>query len=388
MNFSNSIRVSSVGSSKFGLFKEKTFEELFLEAFDSMTPVFDKEKIDAVYVGNFSSDHFIGQSHLSPIISNIIGCSPKPVTRVEGACASSALAFIQGLYSIMSGMHKNVLVCGIELMSRCNTKQVTDGLSMALFPDEKEVGLTFPGVFGLLANRYFYEHGCVREDLMNVTIKGHMNAKLNEKAQIRKTIEEIMRSKSPYNNEIDFLSDEKYNPTIADPLHLYDCCPVSDGAVCVLLSYDDCQEGIFVKGFGQGSGKGLSLSSQISSFEATKQASFVAYEMANVISGDIKVAEVHDCFSIAEIIHTEDLGFFEEGEGYKALHKGLTRLGGKIPVNPSGGLKCKGHPVGATGLGQIYEVIKYLYEMNSDIGLTHNLGGTGGTSVVTILERK
>ncbi|MFC2025391.1 thiolase family protein, partial [Chloroflexota bacterium] len=205
-----------------------------------------------------------------------------------------------------------------------------------------------------------------------------------------------------WKNEKEFLRDPRTNPVVAWPMHLYDCCPISDGASCMLLVAEETARNftdnpLYVAGIGQGSGKGLHAAEALTYFEATRYAAKEAYEMSGLKPEDIQFAEVHDCFSIAEIIHIEDLGFFKPGEGYKAVAEGLTRLDSSKPINTSGGLKCKGHPVGATGVGQLYEVWKQLRQeagarqipkKNLRIGAAHNLGGTGGTCTLTILERR
>ena len=203
-------------------------------------------------------------------------------------------------------------------------------------------------------------------------------------------------------DEKDFLRDTRANPPIAWPMHLFDCCPISDGAACILLvaaeiakSFTD--DPLYVAGLGQGSGRALHAADDLTYFEATRCAAREAYDMSGFTPEDIQFAEVHDCFSIAELLHIEDLGFFRSGEGYKAVEEGLTRLDGPKPINTSGGLKCKGHPVGATGAAQLIEVWEQLRNKAgkrqvpiSDlrIGAAHNLGGTGGTCTFTILERR
>jgi acetyl-CoA C-acetyltransferase len=205
-----------------------------------------------------------------------------------------------------------------------------------------------------------------------------------------------------WRDEKEFLRDPGANPVVAWPMHLYDCCPISDGASCVLLVAEEIAKSftdkpLHVVGIGQGSGKGLHAAESLTSFEATRYAAKEAYELSGLKPEDVQIAEVHDCFSIAEILHIEDLGFFKAGEGYKAVEEGLTRLDGSKPINTSGGLKCKGHPVGATGTGQLVEIWKQLRGeagkrqvpiKDLRIGATHNLGGTGGTCTLTILERR
>ncbi len=409
--------VVGAGMSKFGMFSDKDSKYLFAEAFKEMLSTVDKgidpKDIDALYLGNFTNDFFVRQGHWGPIISDLVGLTPKPATRTEGACASSALAFREGVFAIASGFYDVVLVGGVEEMSKRNTEEVTQGLAMGAIPYEVKAGFTFPGVFGAMATAYFAKYGASREHLMNVTIKSHNNGRLNPKAQYSVSIRDIMsqkieRAKSrgesipAWRDEKEFLLDASANPMVAWPMHLYDCCPVSDGASCVLLVAEEIAKSftddpLYVVGMGQGSGKGLHAKEDLTYFEATRYAAQEAYDLSGLKPEDIQIAEVHDCFSIAEIVHIEDLGFFKPGEGYKAVEKGLTRLDGPKPINTSGGLKCKGHPVGATGTGQLVEIWKQLRGEADErqvpindlrIGAAHNLGGTGGTCTLTILERR
>ena len=411
------VAVVGAGMSKFGMFRDRDSKDLFTAAYKEMLASVDKGvdpmEIDALYLGNFSNDFFMHQSHWGPIISDLIGLAPKPATRTEGACASSALAFREGVFAIASGFYDIVLVGGVEEMSKRTTEEVAEGLALATVPYEGDVGFTFPGVFGAIATAYFSKYGATREHLMNITIKSHNNAPLNPKAQFKLSIRDIMNAKiesarekeqpvPEWTNEKDFLRDPRANPVVAWPMHLYDCCPISDGASCMLLVAEEMAKSftddpIFVIGIGQGSGRGLHACDDLTYFEATRYAAQEAYGMSGLKPEDIQFVEVHDCFSIAEILHIEDLGFFKPGEGYLAVEEGLTRLDGPKPINTSGGLKCKGHPVGATGISQMYEVWTQLRckagerqvpIKNLRIGAAHNLGGTGGTCTFTILERR
>ena len=411
------VAVVGAGMSDFGMFKDRGSKDLFVQAFAEMRHSVDKgldpADIQALYIGNFTSDFFIHQSHWAPIISDLIGLAPKPATRTEGACASSALAFREAVFAIASGAYDIVLVGGVEEMSKCTTEAVAEGLALGTSPYEGEVGFTFPGVFGTFATAYFAAYGASRQDLMNITIKSHQNAPLNPKAQIRMSITDIIKDKQDrarvqgkpvpsWTNEKEFLGDPKANPMVAWPMHLFDCCPISDGAACMLLVAEELarnftEKPLFVSGIGQGSGRGLHAMKRLTSMEATRNAAREAYEMSGYGPGDIQFAEVHDCFSIAELIHIEDLGFFKPGDGFKAIADGGTRLDGPMPINTSGGLKCKGHPVGATGIGQLIELWRQLRQeagprqipdRNLRIGAAHNLGGTGGTCTMTILERR
>ena len=410
------VAVVGAGMSKFGMFKDKDSKDLFAEAFNEMLSSvdkgFDPEDIQALYLGNFSNDFFIHQGHWGPIISDLIGLVPKPATRTEGACAASALAFREGVLAIASGFYDIVLVGGVEEMSKRTTEEVTEGLAMAASPYEVKVGFTFPGVFAATATAYFAKYGAAREHLMNVTIKSHNNARLNPKAQFNVSLSDIMNQRierakkrgepiPTWKDEKEFLRDPNTNPVVAWPMHLYDCCPISDGASCMLLVAEEIVKSftdnpLYVVGIGQGSGRALHAKEDLTYFEATRYAAKEAYELSGLKPEDVQIAEVHDCFSIAEIIHL-DLGFFKPGEGFKAVEAGLTRLDGSKPINTSGGLKCKGHPVGATGTAQLFEIWKQLRREAGErqvpikdlrIGAAHNLGGTGGTCTFTILERR
>ena len=411
------VAMVGAGMSKFDMFIDRDSKDLFTEAFTEMGASVDKgvdpNDIDALYVGNFTNDFFADQSHWGAILSDSIGLVPKPATRTEGACASSALAFREGVFAIASGFYDVVLVGGVEDMSKGSTEEIAEGLALAAIPYERKAGFTFPGVFGAIATAYFEKYGASREHLMNVTIKSHDNAPLNPKAQYNVSIQDMMASKikrakskggavPDWIDEKDFLADPRANPAIAWPMHLFDCCPISDGAACILLVGEEIAKNftddpLHVAGIGQASGRGLHAADDLTYFEATRYAAKEAYEMSGLTPEDIQFAEVHDCFSIAELLHIEDLGFFKPGEGYKAVEEGLTRLDGPKPINTSGGLKCKGHPVGATGAAQLIEVWEQLRNKAGNrgvpindlrIGAAHNLGGTGGTCTFTILERR
>lgn len=410
------VAVVGAGMSKFGMFPEKDSKDLFVESFldmrKSVDKGFDVKDIDALYLGNFTNDFFVGQSHWGAMMADIMGLAPKPATRVEGACASSALSFREGVLAIASGMADMVLVGGVEQMSTNTTEEIAEGLALAASPYENRAGLTFPAIFGTIATAYFHKYGVDHKALQHVTVKSHENAPFNPKGQIRKTIPDMMAAKKAkaeqrgkpipeWEDEFDFLSDPRANPSIAWPMMLFDCCPISDGAATLLLVAEDIAKDftdtpIRVAGLGQGSGRGLHAAPDLTSMEATKYAAAEAYAMAGITAKDVQFCEVHDCFSIAEIIHTEDLGFFEPGKGHVAVAEGKTKLDGAMPINTSGGLKCKGHPVGATGAAQLVEVWTQLRQQagerqmkdeNLRLGAAHNLGGTGGTCTLTILER-
>ena len=411
------VSIVGAGLSQFGAFPEKDSRDLFVEAFqdmvESMDQGFDIEDIECAYVGNYSSDLFENQGHTAPIVADWLGITPIPITRIENACASSGSALREGVMAIASGMYDVVLVGGMEKMTNLPTEGVTDVLASAadgLY--EVPAGLTFPGIFGAIAKAHMDLYETNLDHLLKVGIKNHDNGALNPKAQFQQTITAMMERRKAraeergqtvpgWQTDMDFLNDAQANPWIAWPLRLYDCAPITDGASCVLLVSDEIAHNftdkpISIAGIGQASGKPLHDSDELTSLSAAKAASQQAYDMAGVTAADIDLAEVHDCFTIAEIVASEDLGFFAPGEGPRAVDEGRTALGGDHPINTSGGLKAKGHPVGASGVGQVIEIYHQLRgeagarqvkKANPTVGLTHNVGGTGGTCVVNILRR-
>ena len=400
-----------------GAFPDKVTRDLFVEAFRdlcaSVDKGFDPRDIQATYIGNCSSDLFEGQSHTAPLMTSWIGLAPRPATRVEDACASSGVALRQGILAIASGLYDIVLVGGIEKMTALPTEKVTDVLGTAgdtLY--EIPAGFTFPGFYAAMATAYLDRYDAPTDVLMRVGIKNHENGALNDKAHFGQRIADVMQARKAsaakkgqpiptWNDEMEFLRDERANPLIAWPLRLFDCSPISDGASALLLVSEDLARSftdtpIYIIGSGQASDGGLLDRADLTTIPAARLAAQQAYTMAGVQPSDIKVAEVHDCFTIAEIIATEDLGFFAPGHGWRAAAEGVTARTGARPINTSGGLKAKGHPVGATGTAQVIEIWKQLRgqagarQLPGDInlGLTHNVGGTGQTCVVHILERR
>ena len=410
------VAMVGAGMSQFGVFPEKDTRDLFVEAFwamrDSVDKDFDPHDIEALYIGNYSSELFEGQGHTAPIMADWVGLTPIAATRVEDACASSGVALRQGIMAVASGLHDVVLVGGIEKMSNLPTAEVTDTLATAgdvLY--EIPAGFTFPGFYAAMATAYMDRYGARPEALMKVGLKNHSNGALNPKAQFNMTIADVMLRKQAsaekkgrpiphWDDEMAFLQDDRANPMIAWPLRLFDCSPVTDGATAVLLVSTDIAKNftddpINIIGSGQASDRALHGRSDLTSINAAKLAGQQAYDLAGVTVHDVKIAEVHDCFTIAEIIATEDLGFFSPGQGHEAVEEGLTARHGPHPINTSGGLKSKGHPVGASGTGQAVEIFtqmrgrasKRQVDRDVDIALTHNVGGTGQTAVVHIYQR-
>jgi acetyl-CoA C-acetyltransferase len=411
------VALVGAGMSKFGAFAEKNTRDLFVEAFKDMKKSVDKEfdpsVIETLYIGNFSSDQFEHQAHIAPLLTDAVGLTPRPATRVEDACASGGVALRQGVMAIASGMYDVVLVGGAEKMTALNTAAVTQALATAAdMAYEIPAGFTFPGFYAAMATAYMHKYGMKPEHLMNVAIKNHDNAALNPNAQFGVTIQKWMEGRiaaaikkgkpAPNWSSIwDFLHDDSGNPMVAWPLRLFDCSPISDGAAAVLLvaeerAHEFTDHPIHITGSGQASDFALHDRPKLTAIPAAKIASTQAYEMAGVTAQDIRIAEVHDCFTIAEVVATEDLGFFAPGEGFQAAEDGMTARNGARPINTSGGLKAKGHPVGASGVAQGVEVFKQMRglagerQVSSDVSLalTHNVGATGSTCVVHIYERR
>jgi acetyl-CoA C-acetyltransferase len=412
------VALVGAGMSKFGRnFPLKRNPDMWVEAWlnavESMDNGIEPKDVDACYVGNYSSDLFNHQGHLGPQMANLVGLTPKPAPRFEGACASSGIALRQAIIALASGIHDVIAVCGVECMNELPTALVTDTLATAsdsLF--EYPAGATFPGLYATVASAHFHKYGTTAEDLMYVGIKNHENGAENPYAQMQESIKTMMENRKAryqkegrpvpdWKDEFDFLKSSN-NPMIAYPLRLFDCSLVTDGAACLFLAAGDIAKKftdtpIWITGTGQGSAA-LSLHDResLTSFIATKEAARQAYEMSGLKPKDIQIAEVHDCFTIAEILAMEDLGFYEKGKAAEAVRNGESKRDGILPINTSGGLKSKGHPVGATGAAHAVEIFKQMrgkaernrqVKFEVDRALTHNLGGSGGTCVVTIYEK-
>ncbi len=410
------VAIVGAGMSRFGVFKEKASRDLFVDAFLAMKASVDKgldvNAIDALYLGNLTSDLFEGQCHLAPIMADWVGMVPKPATRFEDACASGGVAMREAIIAIASGFYDAVLVGGVEKMSNLPTSQVTDTLAAAgdvLY--ESPTGFTFPGFYAAIATAYMHKYGAQVEHFMSVGLKNHRNGALNPKAQYQSTIEDLMARRiarlkerggaAPAWRDVwDFLRDEEANPVVAWPMRLFDCSPITDGAACLLLVAEEMagsftDRPVHIIGTGQGSGSAMHGRADVTSLEGARAAAAEAFQMAGVTPQDIKIAEVHDCFTSAEIIASEDLGLFGRGEASRAALEGVTALTGRKPINTSGGLKSKGHPIGASGVAQAVEIWTQMREeagrrqvQNVDLALTHNVGATGGTCVVHIYERR
>ncbi|AHF97301.1 acetyl-CoA acetyltransferase [Desulfurella acetivorans A63] len=381
------VAVVGIGITNFGYLWEKSWRDLAVEASLEAIKSSGVDKIDSIYLGNFSGGTFVEQEHMAAILADYLGFLHIPSTRIENACASGGVALRHAYMEVASGMSDVVLVTGVEKMTDVVTSQGVYSLSMAADREyEGYQGVTFPGLFALVAKKYMHDFNATRKQLAAVAVKNHKNASKNPKAQFHNiiTIDDVLNAS-----------------IIADPLGLYDCSPMTDGAASVILmplekakKLSNAAKPIKISGIAQATDTiALAQRNDFVTFQATIEAAKKAYQMAGKSPQDINVAEVHDCFTIAEICAIEDLGFFEKGKGAKATEDGLTEIDGKIPVNPSGGLKGKGHPVGATGIAQIVNLVeqlrgqaKDLQVNNAKVGLAHNLGGSGATVTVTILE--
>ena len=378
--------IAGVASTKYDRHPESSSRELFGEAAAEAFAGTDlsPRDLDAVYVGNFMGDLIEDQGHMGPLLADHVGAREAASVRIESACASGGATIRQAVSAIESGAADAVLAGGVELMSVADIEHVTDALANAADDVyENEQGLTFPGIYALMARRYMHEFDATKEDLAAVSVKNHDNAVENPLAQFREelTTEEVLESKP-----------------IAAPLVLYDACPVSDGASVVLLVSDtfvadhDLDPSARVLGTGQSSDAvALQDRTSITRTPAAERAARAAYRDADIAPGDVDVLEVHDCFTIAEILALEALGFYERGEGTRGAVEGETAVDGRLPVNTSGGLLGKGHPVGATGIGQVVELTKQLDGRHpnqvddAEIALAHNVGGSGASTTVTIL---
>lgn len=385
--YMRSVAVLGIGKTAFGAFPDRDLRSLAVEAVnlamaDASIPA---QNVEAFYLGNFAGPSFVGQNHLAPYVGSALGFSGIPCTRVEDACASGGSAFFHAWMSVAAGVYDTVVAAGVEKMTSQSTPKVTEILAGAGdMAGEGKAGATFPALFAMIARRHMHQFGTTREHLAAVAVKNHANGFRNPMAHMKKQIsmEQALAGKP-----------------ISEPLTVYDCSLISDGAAAVVLVPSDhasrySSRFARVLAVTQTSDYvALDQKNDITFFPAVQSAGAKAYEAAGLGPAAIGVAELHDCFTIAEIVASEDLGFVPKGEGGPFAAEGNTAVGGKIPINTSGGLKSKGHPVGATGVGQICDIVQQLrgeagerQVARNRIGLAQNLGGSGGTCVVSILE--
>ena len=377
------VYVIGCGMTKFGEIWDSSFRDLFVEAGLKAIKDAGVDRLDSMYVGTMTSGLFIGQEHVGALMADYLGMVPIPAVRVESACCSSGMAVRMGFLEIASGISDIVLAGGVEKMN--DGADVTFALSTAA-DQEYEVyqGITFPGLYAMIARAHMNRYGTTRDQLAQVAVKNHFNGSMNPNAQFPRKVT---------------LEQVKNAVLVADPLTVLDSSPVSDGGACVILASEEVAKKLqkpLVKIIGSGVGTdtlALHQRDDITRLNAVKVSAERAFKMAGVGLSDIDLAEVHDCFTIAEICILEELGFAEKGKGGLFTEQGHTALTGKIPINTSGGLKSKGHPVGATGAAQVVEIVEQLTGKsgerqikNAKIGLAQNMGGSGASSVTHIMS--
>lgn len=380
------VAVIGIGMIKWGELWEKSLRTIFVEAALKAIEDAGVDHIDSMYVGCMSSGLFVGQEHLGALLADYLGVAPIPAVRVESACASGGAAFRQGFIEVASGLSEIVLVGGVEKMTDVSGGGATYALSTAA-DQEYEVynGVTFPGLYAMMARAHMERYGTTRKQIAQVAVKNHENGCKNPHAQyqMKVTVDQVINA-----------------VMVADPLTVLDCSPITDGAAAVVLCPLDLAKRIAKKPIVKVVGSGAATDSiaihqrkDVTYLYAAEQAAKMAYKMANVGPEQIDLAEVHDCFTIAEICAIEALGFVEKGKGGAATEAGETSIGGRIPINTSGGLKSKGHPVGATGVAQICEIVTQLRNdagerqvKGAKRGLAQNMGGTCASCTVHILE--
>lgn len=379
------VAIVGVSQTKFGELWEKSFRDLVVEAgIDAIRDAnMNGEDIDAMYIGNMTGGLFVGQEHIGSLIAEHSGLTPIPATRVEAACASGGLALRQAIMAVASGYYDRVMAAGVEKMT--DVVDATPAIAAAADREwEAQQGVTFPSLYAMMAKRHMYEYGTTREQIAGFAVLGHKNGALNPKAQFQREIS----------------VDAVLNSTkVASPLNILDCSPVSDGAAAIIVcpadeSHKYTDTPIYIRASTQASAT-ISLHNRksLTTIPSTIFAAKKAYDMANLTPKDMDMAEVHDCFSINGLIAIEDLGFFEKGKGGQAIEDGLIERDGDIAVNPSGGLKARGHPLGATGIAQAAEITWQLRQeagkrqvSDATSGITLNIGGTGGTAAIHILS--
>lgn len=379
------VAVIGAGYTKFGEHWDKSLRDLSTTAgvLALNDAKMEGKNIQALYIGNMSGGRFIGQEHLAALAVDQAGLNPIPATRCEGACASSAIAFRDAYLSILAGEHDIVMAAGAEKMTDIKG---TDAIAALMGAGDQEWesanGLTFTGLYALIARVHMKRYGTTREQMAMVSVNNHKNGALNPKAQFQFeiTVDQVLKSSM-----------------IADPMTLLDCSPITDGSAAVILASEEVAKNfdnpIWILGSGQASDTlAVHDRKDITEMAATKVASKKAYEQSGLSPERVDIAEVHDCFSINEIIAVEDLGFCPKGEGGKFVESGAIAREGQKPVNTAGGLKSIGHPVGATGIRQITDLVKQLRGeygplqiKDANTGIALNIGGSGATAVVHIL---
>ncbi|KPK00866.1 MAG: acetyl-CoA acetyltransferase [Gemmatimonas sp. SG8_28] len=378
------VAIVAVGMTPFGELWQSSLRDLFVQAALEALDTVGCPRPDSIFVGNMSGGQFVGQEHLGPLMADHLGYAGVPATRVESACASGGAALRAAYFEVGAGGSDLALVVGVEKMN--DGADVTDVLATAA-DQETEVyhGITFPGLYAMIARAHMETYGTTEGDLAVVSVKNHRHGAMNPKAQFRRevTLEDVMTSSM-----------------VADPLRLLHCSPVSDGAAAVLVcplerAREFTEKPVKLRGSGMATAPmALADRADPAFLDAVSLAACRAYEASGIGPSDLHVAEVHDCFAIAELCVLEALCIAPRGEAAELTRAGETTHGGRIPINTSGGLKSKGHPVGATGVAQVIEIVEQLrgeagnrQVMGATIGLTQNMGGSGASSVIHVFER-
>ena len=379
--------VVGVGMSQWGEVWRKSLRQLFVDAALDAIHNCGVDHLDSLYVGCMSSGLFVGQEHVGALMADYLGMPGLPAVRVESACASGGMAFRQAFIEVASELSEIVMAGGVEKMTDCSGSDATFALATAA-DQEYEVfhGATFPGLYAMMAHAHMHKYGTTREMLSAVAVKNHKNGSKNPNAQypFEVTADQVARS-----------------VMIADPLRILDCSPITDGAAAVIVTSEEVAEKLgkpYIRITGSGVGTdyiALAQRDDITTIKSATLAAKEAFKMADKTIDDVQFAEVHDCFTIAEIIVSESIGKFKPGKAGPAILAGETSLEGSFPMNSSGGLKAKGHPVGATGVAQVVEVYKQLTGQTENgrqipnspkVGMAQNMGGSGASSVVHIME--
>jgi acetyl-CoA C-acetyltransferase len=377
------VAIVGVGLTHFGELWEQSLRDIFTDA--ALTAIADSglDRIDSMYIGSMSPGLFVQQEHIASLLADYLGVAGIPAAHIESACASGGLAVRQAFIEVASGVSEIVLAGGVEKMN--DGSDVTFALSSASDQEyEAFHGITFPGLYAMIARAHMHRYGTTHEQLAQVAVKNHANGMKNPFAQFRMplTIEAVLRASM-----------------VADPLGLMDCSPVTDGAAAVILTTTDLAEklgkpyAVIRSSVNTTDQIALHNRDDIAGLPAVGKAAARSFKETGLGPDDLDVIEVHDCFTIAELVVMEELGLVERGKSGPAVVDGMTALDGKIPVNSSGGLKSKGHPVGATGVAQVIEIVEQLrgsagerQVKDARIGMAQNMGGSGGSCVIHILE--
>jgi len=382
------VAIIGQGMTKFQEHWDRGVRELAAEAITEalQDATISHEQVQALFVG--SMGRFGGQEHIGALVADYTGLTPIPATRVEAGCACGALAMRSAFLAVLSGLYDIVVACGVEKMTDLtDSGDLISALGAASDQEwELQAGLTFPAVYALMARAHMAKYGTTKEQLAMVSAKNHKNAVNNPKAHFRRefTIQQILQAKM-----------------VCAPLGLLDCSPVSDGAAAIVIADSEIAEThecpVWIRGSGHASDTiALQDRPTITNIPAAQVAARKAYEYAEISPDEVDVAEIHDNFTIGELMGLEDLGFVPEGQGGIATEAGETQIeGGKLPVNTSGGLKARGNPIGATGIAQAIEIMLQLRDNagkrqveDVEVGLTHSIGGSGATAIVTLLSSK